>query len=346
VTANLIVVAGPTASGKSALAVKLAQYFAGEVVNVDSVQLFRELSVGAGRLSQQEQGGVPHHMLDIRGPEEVTNVAWFIKEARQAIAEIQSRGKQIIVVAGTTLYLKGLLYGLAELPPGNEALRAELETLTTAELGKMLTSLDMESANRLHPNDRLRIIRAIEVARISEHKSEEFYTAHRRQESCFLSLNLVLCWERCALHSRIESRVRSMLSGGLVEEAKRVSERHGADGQWTKSVGYAECVQFLKGELPQDELLARILAKTRQLAKRQSTFWRNEPKKLGWNISPRGAQGYELDTPAGSISKGRGVVKPTRVHGISFEELCGRVQARLEEAFSQSEAWYLDADRL
>lgn len=283
-TANLLIVAGPTASGKSDIALKLAHELNAEIVSVDSVQVYRGLNIGSAKPSIADQEQIKHHLIDIREPNQPINAAEFAAEATQAISKIVAAKKLPILVAGTTLYLKAILYGLAEMPGANPAERERMEALSSDVLYAQLQQKDPKRAEALHPNDRLRIIRALEILNETELSNIEVYASHAKSLK-YNGLMLALDWQREVLHQRIAKRVDSMLALGIVDEVKTLIGQFGEDNHWIKSVGYAQCAKHLRGELSKEELRDRIIFATRQLAKRQLTFLRNEPEKLSWSIS-------------------------------------------------------------
>ncbi len=294
----IVVVAGPTAAGKSALGLRLAEALGGEIVSIDSVQVYRGADVGSAKPTTIEQRVVPHHMIDRWEPSHGGDMAQFLRGARSAINEVAARGKPVVCVGGTGLYLTGLLHGLAELPPRDELLRAELESLTGDELVKRLLDVDPEAAARLHRNDRVRLIRAIEGSEISGEPMSARQARHGYREALYRARLLVPLWSRAELYRRIDQRTETMVTGGLLAETRAIHDRYGAGAPVLDAVGYAEARAVLRGQLDEADLIAAIAQATRRFAKRQMTYWRNEPLKRGWEIRPA------LDDPAIELPQG------------------------------------------
>lgn len=339
----LLMIAGPTACGKSALAVELALRLSGEVINVDSVQIYRELRVGSAKITVEEMKGVFHHLIDIRDPDQAYNAAEFIADSGNAIAKIRAAGKLPIVCGGTNLYITHLLHGLAELPGADPEVREELEKLPSAALYERLSDIDPVTADRLHPNDRLRVIRAIETYQQSGVPASELQKRHSYSSRVHKALIVVPCWSRDDLYARIDRRAASMIGDGLVEETRRLIEKHGEAAPPLRTLGYLQAAEFLRGGLKEEALVGEIAMYTRRYAKRQMTFWRNEPQKRGWSTRPEDFRREE-----GTRSQGH---RPARANQrsefhmleLTFEELVKAVRIRLGEPFPTSEVWYLDA---
>ncbi len=338
--AELLVVAGPTASGKSEAAVRLAKSFNGEVLAVDSVQIYRGCDVGSAKVSPAEQGGTRHHLLDVCSPAEPCNAARFCEMAEAAAAEIRARGKAVIACGGTTLYLKALLHGLADLPPGDIRLRQELDRLDNETLFQRLAEIDPETAKRLHPNDRLRVSRALEAHAVSGIRASSAFSEHAFRNPRCRSLILVLCWPRDLLYARINRRSSRMLEEGLIRETEALMQAFGPQIGVLKTIGYAQARAFLEGNLREEELPLQIAMETRRFAKRQMTFWRNEPVKRNWTIRPRPDEdGIYVGAESGSSRSAKGV----RALKKSFSEL----EREIAQARPQGvEVWYLYAPAL
>jgi tRNA dimethylallyltransferase len=339
----IIVVAGPTATGKSALALDLARSFGAEIVALDSVQAYRGADIGAAKPSPAERGGIPHHGLDIWDPAHPGDTAQFLRVARAAIAAVRARGKPVIVVGGTGLYLTGLLHGLVDLPGADRGLRDELERLTSAALVDRLTSVDPVSAARIHPHDRVRLVRAIECSERSGEPASVRRARHAHSETYYGAAILVPLWERAALYRRIDTRAAAMVCSGLLEEAASLLARDGVGP--LGAIGYAEARAVLRGEAPRADLVPTIARATRRFAKRQMTFWRNEPGKRGWRIRP-------TETEVGEVlAQGRSATE----EGASFRvlpwdrtTLAGELGSWLKDTSRHGgiETWYLSAARL
>jgi tRNA dimethylallyltransferase len=278
----LVVIAGPTASGKSALALALAERLGGEIVSADSQQVYRGLDVGTAKPSPEVRAAVPHHLVDIADPDEQLTAARFVALADAAISEIAARGRVPLVTGGTGLWMRALLRGLADAPPRDEALRERLEAEEAAEgqghLHRRLEGVDPEAAARLHPNDTVRIIRALEVHALTGAPLSAHHAAHGFEEARYPHRLLALAPERSVLRARIAERVAAMLEAGWIEETRRLL----ASGAVTadrlrKILGYTEVTAHLEGALAREALPDRIAARTWQYAKRQGLWLRQEP---------------------------------------------------------------------
>jgi len=275
-----ILLMGPTASGKSALAAALAQYFPVEIVSVDSAQIYRGMDIGTAKPSVAERRSVPHHLIDIVDPTESYSAAQFRGDAVRLISEITARGRIPLLVGGTMLYFKALREGLSELPESDAALRARMDA-EAAERGwpalhAELAKVDAPTAARLKPSDAQRIQRALEIYRVTGKPMSQLL-GRARSALPFRLLELALVpSDRAALHRRIESRFDAMLERGLVEELRALRERHtlrpGLPSM--RCVGYRQAWQHLEGEFGRNELRDRGIFATRQLAKRQLTWMR------------------------------------------------------------------------
>ena len=278
----LVVVVGPTGSGKSALSLHLAERFHGEVVNCDSMQLYRGLDIGTGKVLSAHRGTIPHHMLDVAGPAEFFSAGEYARIVRARLPEISARGYLPILVGGTGLYLRALLHGLFEGPPRNEGIRRRLVGLADAgrlsRLHHWLSRVDHESGLRIMPRDRLRIIRALEVYLLTGIPlSEHFRTSHQPLEG-FRPLWIGLNPPREELYARINQRVLDMLATGWIEEVRGlISIGVPPNCQAFAALGYRQIVEHLGGKISAEDLVERIQTATRRYAKRQWTWFRAEP---------------------------------------------------------------------
>jgi tRNA dimethylallyltransferase len=277
----LVVVLGPTASGKTALAVALAERFQGEIVNCDSVAMYRELEIGTAKPSAEERARVPHHLLDCVNPSSYMTAGEYARLARQAVAEIQSRGKLPIVAGGTGLYLRALLEGLFPGPQRSEDLRERLRQRADDRgpgyLHRVLTRLDAEAAAKIHVNDVPKLIRAVEVCLGSRQKMSEMWKQGREGLQGFRILRLGLNPERGVLYERINLRAQKMFAAGLIQETRRLREKYG-DVSALNSLGYRQAMQLLRGELDEKSALQAAQQAHRNYAKRQMTWFRREPE--------------------------------------------------------------------
>lgn len=279
----VIAVAGPTASGKSDLGLKLAQRLGGEIVCMDSMQIYRRMDIGTAKPTAQERALLPHHMLDVADPTEAYAVADYAVAAEQVIAQILSRGRVPILVGGTGLYLKALMDGLSlGGAGGDERLRAELNALADEPGGKerlhaRLAAVDPETAARLHPNDRRRVIRAIEVYEQTGVPMSR--QNHAAQDRPFRVLPLALEWPRDLLYARLETRVHRMMEMGLLSEVRALLESGVAPAaQSMQGIGYKELIPAAMGQDDVNRAVWDIIVHTRHYAKRQGTWLRAEPR--------------------------------------------------------------------
>lgn len=279
------VLTGPTASGKTALSIRLAKAHDCEIVCMDSMQIYRRMNIGTAKPTVEEMSGIAHHMLDVAEPDENFSVARYQEMAEECIADIQARGKRALLVGGTGLYLRALRQPMAMGDASaDEAIRAELEQLATEDGGKqrlhdMLAEVDPETAARLHLNDVRRAVRALEVYRLTGvpfSKQPQIQT-----DSRFAYRVASLTMDRAFLYSRIEKRVDSMIQQGLLDEVRGLLESGvPADCQAMKAIGYKEIIPYLRGEATWEETDYLLKLNTRHYAKRQLTWMRREADVL------------------------------------------------------------------
>lgn len=277
----LLIIAGPTASGKSALALQLAALIDAEIISADSQQVYRRFDVGTAKPTSDERARVRHHLVDVADPEEVFSAARFGALADEAIAEVTARGKRVLIVGGTGLYLRVLLHGVVPAPPADPALRAALEEeamrLGREALHQRLAAVDPQSAAAIKPGDLVRIIRALEIHTLCGTTASALREDHRfAQDRYPFTLN-VLDPPRDELYRRIHQRANAMFAGGLLDEvqAHLAAGRRGCAPM--KSVGYKQAVQHLDGTLTLAEAIASTATETRRYAKRQLTWFKKEP---------------------------------------------------------------------
>jgi tRNA dimethylallyltransferase len=279
----LVVVLGPTASGKTALSLALAERFDGEIVNCDSVAMYREFDVGTAKPTASERARAPHHLLDCVAPTSHITAGEYARRARQVLDEIEARGHLPILVGGTGLYLRALLEGLFPGPQRSEELRERLRERTDRRgsnyLHRILHRLDCAAAEKIHANDTPKLIRAIEVCLASRQKMTELWQQHGREPlRGFRILRLGLDPDRQALYDRINVRAQQMFEAGLIEETQRLLEQYGAAAAPLSSLGYKQAVEFLGGELTREQALQAAQQAHRNYAKRQMTWFRREPE--------------------------------------------------------------------
>jgi len=278
----LVVVLGPTGSGKTALSLALAERFNAEIVNCDSVAMYREFDIGTAKPTSSERARVRHHLLDYVVPTDHITAGEYARQARDVLEEIKARAHLPIVVGGTGLYLRALLEGLFPGPQRSEELRERLresaEKRGSNYLHRILRRLDRTAAEKIHANDTPKLIRAIEVCLASRQKMTELWRQHGSDPlRGFRILRLGLDPERQALYERVNRRAQQMFEAGLIEETQRLLERYGSAGPLS-SLGYKQAVQFLRGELTREQALQAAQQAHRNYAKRQMTWFRREPE--------------------------------------------------------------------
>jgi tRNA dimethylallyltransferase len=288
-----VLLMGPTASGKTAVALELATRLPVEIVSVDSAQVYRGMDIGTAKPDSATRDRVRHHLLDLIDPDQAYSAARFRIDALAAIADIRARGRVPLLVGGTMLYFKALREGLSDLPPANAAVRARLDTRAADEgwraLHAELARLDPATAARLDPTDSQRIQRALEVYELSGRPISALQGARRSPaEAGFVSLALVP-HDRAELHRRIANRFDAMLAAGLVDELSGLRRRFRLDASMPsmRCVGYRQAWQFIDGVCDHDELRARGTAATRQLARRQLTWLRSLQEQAFDAYAPR-----------------------------------------------------------
>lgn len=275
----LVIVLGPTGSGKTALSLALAEGFGGEIVNCDSVALYRDFNIGTAKPTTEERARVPHHLFDVADPTTQVTAGEYARQARLVLREISARHKLPIVVGGTGLYLRALLEGLFPGPRRSEELRERLRSRSrrAGYLHRLLARLDKPAAEKIHPNDAPKLIRAIEVCLASRQQMTAMWKQGREPLQGFHILRLGLDPDRKALYQRIDERARQMFAAGLVEETARLRERYGERAWALSSLGYRQAGQLLGGELSREAALAAAQQGHRNYAKRQVTWFRREP---------------------------------------------------------------------
>jgi tRNA dimethylallyltransferase len=282
----LVVVTGPTASGKTALAVQIARRFPCEVISADSRQVYRYMDIGTAKATAEEQREVRHHLIDVVDPDEKFSVADFSEQAHARIKEIHQRGHLPLVVGGTGLYIRALTEGLLDLPGEDEALRQQLlakeQQMGVGTLHRQLTQCDPELAQRLHPNDQTRIVRALEVFRLTGTPLSRWQTEHGFREQPYRVLKFAMAMDRALLYERINQRSVLMMDQGLLVETQQLLDR-GYDPQLKsmRTIGYHQAVRYLQQELTREEAIADLQQETRRYAKRQLTWFRND-KSIIW----------------------------------------------------------------
>lgn len=281
--ADCWILSGPTAAGKTALALAVACRLDAEIVSVDSIAVYRGLDIGTAKPTSAEQAEVPHHCLDLVAPTATYSVAQWLAAAQEAVADIRRRGKRILFVGGTPLYLRGLRDGLAPMPPGDPVIRqrlaAEAAAVGSAVLHSRLRAIDPAAAARIHSRDAKRLIRALEVAEVTGRTMSEFWARGKADMStvspAFTRQMLVVDLPRRILSDRIDRRVEAMFSGGILEETEAALRAGGIGPTARQAAGYTEAIDLIEGRLTRSTAIERTKARTRQLAKRQLTWLRS-----------------------------------------------------------------------
>lgn len=287
---KIIVIVGPTAVGKTAFSIEVAQKFGGEVISGDSMQVYKELSIGTAKVTPEEMGEIPHHLIDFKAIDESYTVSDFQKDAENKISEISEEDRLPIIAGGTGLYVESLLYPVSH---GSDAepnftLRKELEYFAKANgnqsLWERLKAIDPKSADTIHPNNVRRVVRALEVYYGTGKPFSTFQEEKKNKEIKYEAYIIGLNTDRELLYNRINERVDLMIEAGLVDEARILWEKLGPipDAQSTKAIGYSELFQYFNEEISLEEAVEAIKQNSRRYAKRQLTWFRNRLEDVHW----------------------------------------------------------------
>jgi tRNA dimethylallyltransferase len=289
---RLLILSGPTGSGKSGLAVELASIFGAEILSADSMQVYRGMDIGTAKLPMSERKGITHHLIDIVDPDQEFNAALFLSRALPIIDDCQRKDTPIIVVGGTGLYVKALMGGLFRCPASQRELRRDLweecKQRGSASLYERLCRVDNKAAEGIHPMDAMRIIRALEVVDLTGRPFSELTREHGFSERRFAALHLCLHVDRGILYDRINTRALSMIDAGLVGEVEGLlGKGYGPELRPMKAIGYRHIVDYLKGDRNLDEAVRLIQRDTRRYAKRQITWFKADPEVVWVNPDDR-----------------------------------------------------------
>lgn len=276
----LLVILGPTASGKSAAALAVARRVGAEIVSVDSMQVYRGMDVGTAKPTPAERAQVRHHLIDVVEPDEPFTVARFVELAESVIADARQRGAPLVLTGGTPLYYKALFDGLFGGPGADEAVRNRLRAFSGEELHRRLLEVDPASAARIHANDAKRLVRALEVFELTGQPISSFQTEWAAPARRHVATWVGLGWDKDALNRRINARVRSMMAAGWVDEVRALLARHGGALSHTaaEATGYRELIEHQEGRMSLDDAVEQIKIATRQLARRQMKWFRRFPE--------------------------------------------------------------------
>lgn len=279
---KIVIILGPTASGKTKVGIELAKSVGGEIVSADSQQVWRGFDVGTAKANLTERSTVPHHLVDILDPTERFDAKRFVELADAAIADIASRGKVPFVVGGTGMYIRMLEHGLCGAPPRDEEFRAEMDAvIADGGLGSLYEDLeakDPASAKKIHPNDKTRIVRALEIVHLTGVPASELRSRHEFSEKRYDALKVGLTCDRKELYRRIDARVDDMIAAGLVDEVKGLLAKYDLRLQPFLAVGYKEIVAYVKGEMSLEYAIRLTKLESRHFAKRQLTWFRADPE--------------------------------------------------------------------
>jgi tRNA dimethylallyltransferase len=286
----ILIIAGPTAVGKTDASILMAQELGAEIVSADSMQIYRSMDIGTAKPTREQRGSIYHHMIDIVGPEQPYSVGDYLRDARAVIDGIISSGGTPLVVGGTGLYIRALTRGLFHGPPADMDLRERLLLRESeAEPGTLysdLVKVDPEAAIKIHPNDLRRTVRALEVFYLKDRKLSDFQRAHAFQDRTHAFRMIFLVRSRSELYPRIEKRVDQMLVEGLEAEVKALMERgYGPELPSMQGLGYKHFMDFFRGKTSRDEAVALLKRDTKRFAKRQFTWFRREPQAVWVDIT-------------------------------------------------------------
>ncbi|OQY52291.1 MAG: tRNA (adenosine(37)-N6)-dimethylallyltransferase MiaA [Desulfobacteraceae bacterium 4572_88] len=276
---KVIVICGPTGIGKTSVAISLAKTFNGEIISADSMQIYRHMDIGTAKPTPAEQGSVPHHLIDVADPDEAFDAVRFAAMAREKIMSLHQQNIPAFVAGGTGFYIKALIHGLF---PGKSSdtdirrrLKAELDSKGTDFLYQQLCACDPATAERLHPNDSFRIIRAIEVYESTGKRMSECHHTHGFSDAWSDTLKIGLCMDRKAIYERINQRSDTMIAEGLEAEVRKLLDMgYTADLRPMQSIGYRHMAGFIGGHLSWEEMVRTLKRDTRRYAKRQMTWFR------------------------------------------------------------------------
>jgi tRNA dimethylallyltransferase len=290
----VVVVTGPTATGKTGLAIDLALRFDGEIVNADSMQVYRFMDIGTAKPSAEERARVPHHLIDVVAPDQPYSAGRYARAARAVIADLHARGRVPFLVGGTGLYIRAVLHGLVDGVEADTALREDLEAEQERadregdpeRLHRRLAASDPAAAARIHPHDKRRIVRALEIAAETGEPTSRIRTAHGFEDSPYRTLHLALDLPRQALYERIDRRCRAMIDAGLLQELRDLAEEgYGPQLRPMGAIGYRHVVPVMQGSDTLANALEAMCRDTRHFARRQLTWLRRVPDAI--RVDPR-----------------------------------------------------------
>lgn len=285
---KVIVICGPTASGKTALSIELAKKINGEIISSDSMQIYKDMTIGTAKPTVEEMQGIKHYLIDFVSPDERYSVADYKKDAKKAIKEIIGKGKTPIIVGGTGLYVDSLIYEI-EYPniefdeQYRESLEKQVEKKGLEELYEKAKEIDPQAIEKISKNDKKRILRILEIYHATGKNKTEQEKESRKKEVEYDYKVYALNWDREKLYERIDKRVDIMIEQGLIEEVKEVYNKYEKFPTAMQGLGYKEVVQYLENELTKEEMIEKIKQETRRYAKRQLTWFRKNKQTIWLN---------------------------------------------------------------
>lgn len=278
-----IVIAGPTGVGKTDLSIKLAKLIDAEIISVDSAQVYRGMDIGTAKITQEEMQEVPHHLIDIVEPIKKYSVGDFQRDTDEILNIKEKENRNMILAGGTGLYINSVVDGLAELPTGDDSLRKQLMEISQEELYEKLKEIDPDAAQEIHPNNKRRVERALEVFYLT---GEKFSVISKKniKHNNYKFLKIGLDRDREELYERINRRVDIMMENGLLEEVKNLYGVYGESLRRINIIGYSEIIDYLKGEITLEEAINLIKRNSRHYAKRQFTWFKNDPEYIWYDL--------------------------------------------------------------
>ena len=270
-----IVIGGPTGVGKTSLSIKLAKLLNAVIINCDSMQIYKYMDIGTAKIREDEKEGIPHYMFDIVDPIDKYSVGDYYRDVNELLKDFEKQNKNVILVGGTGLYINSIVKGLSKLPEADLSLRKGFENLSTEELYEKLKELDNEAAKEIHPNNRVRVERALEVCLLTNDKFSKLNKQNIKGNN-YNFIQIALERDRKILYDRINYRVELMIENGLVEEAKNIYEKYNTEKNKIKAIGYKELFDYFDGLISQEEAIEIIKKESRHYAKRQFTWFKRD----------------------------------------------------------------------
>ena len=270
-----IVIGGPTGVGKTSLSIKLAKILDAVIINCDSMQIYKHMDIGTAKITEKEKEGVEHYMFDIVEPIDRYNVGDYYRDVNSLLKKFEKDNRNVILVGGTGLYINSIVRGLSKLPEADLSIRNSLEKLSTEELYEKLKELDEEAAKEIHPNNRVRVERAVEVCLLTGNKFSKLNKLNIKDNN-YNFIQIALERDRKILYDRIDYRVELMIENGLVEEAKDIYKKYNSEKNKIKAIGYKELFDYFDGLISVDEAIEIIKKESRHYAKRQFTWFKGD----------------------------------------------------------------------